>query len=91
MALLCYLGVLCLVPLVINKKDEFVYFHTLQGLVIWMWGMLAIFSLHIPVIGHMFFSFSVLAIGALSILGMTSVMLGRKWRLPGVSLFIRRR
>ncbi len=91
LAILCYLGVLCLVPLILNKDDEFVYFHTLQGIVLWMWGMLAIFSLHVPVIGAFFFSFSALAILVLCVMGITSVLLGQRWKLPGVSLFVRHR
>ena len=38
MAIVSYLGILCLVPLIMNRDDEFVYFHAKQGLIIWMWA-----------------------------------------------------
>ncbi|MBF0621345.1 MAG: hypothetical protein HQL54_05410 [Magnetococcales bacterium] len=82
MAMLSYLSVLCVVPLVLNKEDEYVYFHARQGLVLWIWGVISIFAMHIPVIGPFFFSFSATVIAALSLIGMVSVVLGRAWRLP---------
>lgn len=86
MALFSYLGVLCLVPLIFNRDDEYVHFHARQGLVLWIWGVLAIFSLHIPVIGAFFFSFSVLVIALLALAGIASVLLTRAWRLPVVGM-----
>lgn len=82
LAAFSYLGVLCFVPLIINGEDEFVYFHAKQGLVIWMWGVLAAFALVVPGIGKVFFSFSMLAVLVLSIVGLVSVMLDKAWRLP---------
>ncbi|MBF0357290.1 MAG: hypothetical protein HQL70_01710 [Magnetococcales bacterium] len=86
LSLLSYLGVLCLVPLIFNKDDEYVHFHARQGLVLWIWGVLAIFSLHIPVVGAFFFSFSVLAIALFAVIGIISVLLTRAWRLPVVGM-----
>ena len=82
MAALSYLGILCFVPLLLNRDDEYVQFHARQGLVLWMWGVLAIFALSLPGIGKWFFSFSGMAIMALSALGLVSVVLQRAWRLP---------
>ncbi len=82
MALLSYLGVLCLVPLIFRRHDAFTNFHARQGLVLWIWGVLAIFSLHIPVIGAFFFSGSVFAIMLMSLIGLISVLLFKSWPLP---------
>ncbi|GAB6051965.1 hypothetical protein JCM17960_07850 [Magnetospira thiophila] len=82
MAALSYLGILCFVPLVMNRDDEFVYFHAKQGLVIWMWGVLALFALHMPGAGKWFFSFSVMAVLGFSLLGLVSVMFNKAWNLP---------
>ena len=87
MALFSYMGVLCLVPLVFNRDDDYVDFHARQGLVMWIWGVLAIFSLHIPVIGPFFFSSSVFFVTVMSLAGIVSVLLGKRWKLPIVSLF----
>ncbi|MBF0371022.1 MAG: hypothetical protein HQL52_16355 [Magnetococcales bacterium] len=86
MALFSYMGILCLVPLMVNQDDEFVFFHARQGLVLWIWGVIAILALHVPVIGPFFFSFSVLMIAVFSLAGLVSVALTRAWRLPVISL-----
>ncbi len=84
MAFCCYLSFLCLLPLLFNRQHDFVHFHKRQGLVLWIWTMLAIFLLFVPVIGGAFFIFSAYALRAFSLAGMLSVMLNRRWRLPGV-------
>lgn len=82
MALISYLGVLSLVPLVVNRKDPYVQFHARQGVLIWMWEVLAIYTLLLPAVGKFFFKFSSLACLVLSVLGVVSVLLGRAWKFP---------
>jgi len=82
MAILSYLGILCFVPLLRNKDDEFVHFHAKQGLVIWMWSVLAIFAIYLPGLGTWLFSFSTLAVIVLSVIGVISASLNRAWKLP---------
>ncbi len=84
LAVLSYLGILCFVPLLTNRDDEYVYFHARQGLVIWMWGVLAIFALYLPGIGKWLFSVSALGVVIYSIVGLVSVALNRAWKLPFV-------
>jgi len=84
MAAMSYLGILCFVPLLRNRDDEFVYFHAKQGLIIWMWGVLAVFALHLPGVGKWLFSVSAMAIAVFSIIGIVSVMLNRAWKIPFV-------
>ena len=67
MATMSYLGILCLVPLVMNGKNEFVYFHARQGLIIWIWSVLAIFALYVPGVGPWFSGVSALAVVVLSV------------------------
>ncbi len=90
MAALSYLGILCFVPLLRAQDDEFVQFHARQGLVLWMWGILAIFSLSMPGIGKWFFSFSGMSIMAFSAIGLVSVVLQRAWRLPVIHMLAER-
>jgi len=82
MAALSYLGVLCFVPLLMSKDDEFVYFHAKQGLVLWMWSVLAMFALHLPGVGKWLFGFSSMPILLFSLAGLASVAFRRAWRLP---------
>jgi fumarate reductase subunit D len=84
-AALSYLGIMCFVPLLMARDDEYVYFHAKQGLVIWMWGALAIFALHVPALGKWVFGLSSMAVLAFSAVGLLSVLFKRAWRLPLIS------
>ena len=85
MATLSYLGVLCFAPLLTARDDGFVQFHARQGLVIWIWGMVALFLLHLPIVGKWVFGFSSMGVLAFSALGIASVVCQRAWKLPLVS------
>ncbi|MBF0587882.1 MAG: hypothetical protein HQL53_02015 [Magnetococcales bacterium] len=82
MAGLSYLGILSLVPLVVSRDDTYVQFHARQGVFLWIWEVLAIYSLVIPGAGKIFFSTSSFLCFFLSVVGLLSVLLGRAWRLP---------
>lgn len=82
LALMSYLGILCLVPLIVNKEDELVHFHARQGLVLWIWSVLALIFLQLPGIGKILFSTSVMAILVCSLVGIVAVLLGKAWKIP---------
>ncbi|MBF0454584.1 MAG: hypothetical protein HQL72_07170 [Magnetococcales bacterium] len=90
MALFSYLSVLCLIPLIFNKDDEYVDFHARQGVVLWIWGVIAIFGLKIPVIGGFFFSLSFVLIALFSLIGIISVLTYRAWKIPIIGMFSRK-
>ena len=77
-----YMGILCFVPLMLNQDDEFIAFHAKQGLVIWIWSILAVFALHMPGLGKWFFSVSAFAVVILSVMGVVAVLLRKAWKLP---------
>ncbi|MBF0129250.1 MAG: hypothetical protein HQL33_04595 [Alphaproteobacteria bacterium] len=82
MAALSYMGVLVFVPLLMNKDDEFVYFHAKQGLVLWTWSVFGLFGLHLPGVGKWWFSFSAMMVFGYSLIGLASVLFSRAWKLP---------
>ena len=82
---LSYFSVLCLVPLIFSREDEYIHFHARQGLVLWLWGLLGIFALHVPGIGGFFFSLSVVFISVFSLVGLLSVFFKKSWHLPVIS------
>ena len=90
MAVFSYLGVLCLVPLIFSRDDDYVNFHARQGLVLWIWGVVAIFSLHVPILGPFFFSSSVFFVTIMALAGIVSVLLSQTWRLPIINLLVRK-
>lgn len=89
LASLSYVGVLSLIPLFLSRDDEFVAFHAKQGLVLWMWALLAFIALLIPGFGIFFFKASLFLIPMLSIIGLIAVMLNKAWTLPLVYVFAR--
>ena len=82
LAVMSYLGVLSLVPLVMNRNDPYVQFHARQGVVLWMWEVLAIYTWLIPAVGSFFFHFSSILCSVFSVIGILSVLLGRAWKFP---------
>lgn len=82
LAVMSYLGILSLVPLVVSRKNSYVQFHARQGIVLWIWELLAVYTLLLPVMGTFFFQLSVITCLVLSAVGLVSVLLGRAWRLP---------
>lgn len=84
MALMSYLGVLVFVPLAMNRDDEYVSFHARQGLVIWIFGIVAIFMLYVPGLGKLIFSSLAMVVVLASLAGIVSVLLHKAWKIPFV-------
>lgn len=84
LAMMSYLGILCFIPLLRAQDDEFVSFHARQGLVIWMLGVVGIFSLYVPGLGKWLFSILLVIVLVLSVIGVISAVLRRAWKLPFV-------
>jgi uncharacterized membrane protein len=101
MALLAYLGPLALIPLLTEKKDEFVKYHVKQGMVLLI-AEAAIWIIFWFLFGSITYSWSTMSlwsmismiqnalyfgIGILSILGVVNVLNGEKKELPVVGKY----
>jgi len=79
---LAYLWILCLVPILMKKEDEFVKFHTRQGLMLFIvevaFGIIAI----VPILGAVTYILGILICGILSLIGIVQVLMGNKWKMP---------
>ncbi len=82
-AVLSYLSILCIVPLVLKKDNRFVLSHGRQGLVIFV-GEVAVFVFHI-VLGPWFLSLGSFIFGAISLWGIIEVLQGHQVRIPFIS------
>ncbi|MBF0273099.1 MAG: hypothetical protein HQL98_13700 [Magnetococcales bacterium] len=85
MAALSYMGILCLVPVLLNQNDRYVDFHARQGLVLWIWSVLSFFAMHIPGLGPYLFSTSTVMVLFLSAFGLLSVALNQCWKIPFIA------
>ncbi|MEK6967346.1 MAG: DUF4870 domain-containing protein [Nanoarchaeota archaeon] len=92
-AILSYLGILLLIPLlVVKKKDEFIKFHLRQGIVLLI--VEVIFAIAAQFFGFLFFlgwiiwplvSLCWLAILIVSIVAIIKAIQGEMWKIPVIS------
>jgi len=84
-AILAYLWILCLVPVLMKKEDEFVRFHVRQGLVLFMAEVgLGIIGI-LPLVGPIVYVLGMFVCGLLSLAGIVQVLKGNKWNMPVIS------
>ncbi len=81
-AVLSYIGILCLIPLLTAKEDEFAQFHAKQGLVLLIAGVIGMVIGAVPVIGWLLAPFITLAWLIFSIIGIINVVKKEKKELP---------
>ena len=82
-AILAYLSILCIIPLILKKDNAFVLDHGKQGLVIFV-GEVAVFIVHI-ILGPFILKFGMFVFGVLSFFGIIAALQGETIRLPIVS------
>jgi len=82
MAVLCYLGILILVPLLTEaKKDPFVKFHIKQGLILIIAMIINFFISMVPIIGWVVGSIVWLIILVIWLIGLINVISGKESKL----------
>ena len=82
MGILSYIGVLCLIPLLTKKDDEFVFFHAKQGVVLFIAEVLTAFVAAIPLLGWIIAPIASLVWIVLSIIGIINVLGDKTKELP---------
>ncbi|MBQ3824333.1 MAG: DUF4870 domain-containing protein [Clostridia bacterium] len=91
MAVLAYLGILVLIPIFAAKDSKFARFHSNQGLVLLIVGIIAsiaggILAL-IPYVGWLFSAVISIGIFVLAILGIVNAVQGKAKELPIIGKF----
>jgi uncharacterized membrane protein len=83
-AVIAYIGVLCIVSLLLKKDNKFALFHGKQGLVLFI-GEVACGLLNvIPVLGQLIWVLAVLVFGIMSLIGILQALMGNFWKMPVV-------
>ncbi|TAL50614.1 hypothetical protein EPN81_02335 [Patescibacteria group bacterium] len=77
-----YLGILCLLPLLLRKESAFAQHHGKQGLVILLVWLALWFGMIIPFLGQIVWALGSLVLIILVILGMVNALQGKMWELP---------
>ncbi len=90
MAILCYLGILVVIPLLTAKDDPFVKFHIKQGLVLLIASVINIFISMVPFIGWVVGFVIWIIILVLAIMGILNVLGGKQKPLPVIGQFAKK-
>ncbi len=77
-AAIAYLGVLCLVPLLLKRNSKFAQFHGKQGLVLFIVDIVLMFFAWIPLFGQLL----MLLLMVVSIIGVVKTANGEWWKIP---------
>lgn len=90
LAIISYIGILCLIPILTKEKNEFVKFHAKQGLVLFISEVIT----WIVFVNILYFSFLGDLFGllwvVLSIIGITNVLNNKKKEIPFVGKFAKK-
>ena len=82
-----YLGVLCLIPLILKKDSKFAQHHGKQGLVLLIaWVFVWTISL-VPVLGWIIGFFGGIALLILMIIGILKALAGEEWVIPVIGKY----
>ncbi len=84
-AIIGYLGVLCLVPLLLKKDNKFAFFHGKQGLVLLIGETGALVVSILPILGDLIRILAMLVFGVLSLVGIVQALMGNYWRMPVIA------
>ncbi len=82
-----YLGVLCVVPLILKRDSVFAMHHGKQGLVLLIAWMALWIGNVIPVLGQIVWMLGTIALIILMILGVINALHGRMWEMPFLGNF----
>jgi len=77
-----YLGILCLVPLLLKKNSAFCQFHGKQGLVLLIAWVALSFANIVPILGQLAWMIGSLIILILVIMGIVNALNGKMWEMP---------
>ncbi len=90
LAIISYIGILCLVPILMKEKDEFVKFHAKQGLVLFIAEVATLLISWIPILGW-FIGFILWIIWlVLSLMGIINAVGGKQVPLPVIGKFAKK-
>jgi uncharacterized membrane protein len=81
-AVIAYLSVLSLVPIIFKRSNKFAVFHGKQGLILLIWEVGALVVSIIPLVGNLIWALSWLACFIFSVIGMAQAWMGVYWKLP---------
>lgn len=90
LAAIGYIGILCLVPLLLKPKSQFCKFHGKQALILFIVEMITWAFNAIPFVGQVLFVIGSVSTVILSILGILKAFNGEYWEMPYVAEYAKK-
>ena len=87
LAFLSYLGILAILPFILQPKNEYAVSHGRQGLCLFAWFVAASFFSIMPVFGPLIFIASGVLVLIFMAIGMMNALAGRTWAVPVLGKF----
>ena len=84
-----YLGILCLVPLLLKKDSPFAQHHGKQGFVLLVAWIILWIGTIIPILGHIVWALGSVVLLILMILGIVNALNSKKWVMPILGKYAR--
>ena len=81
-AVLGYLSILCLVPLLLKKDNKFALFHGKQGLVLFIFEIAGGIISLVPFLGWIIGILALIIFPILSVIGIIRSLMGQYWKMP---------
>ena len=78
LAVLSYLNILVLIPLLLSKKNDFVKYHARQGALLFLFSVIAIFAFYVPYLPWLV----IVYIAYCVVYGIINVFMSRERPLP---------
>lgn len=81
-AIVAYIGILCLLPLLLKKENKFALHHGKQGLVIFIGEVITGILPVMPILGWVLGPILFIILVIYSIIGIIQATIGNYWRAP---------
>lgn len=81
-AVLGYIFILCLVPLLLKKDNKFALFHGKQGLILFIFEIATLIISAIPFLGWIIGVLALIIFPILSLIGIIRALMGEYWKMP---------
>ena len=81
-AIVAYIGILCLLPILVKKENKYALHHGKQGLVIFISFVIVVFLPIIPILGWILCPILFIILVIFSLIGIIQAATGNYWRAP---------
>ena len=90
LGLISYLNILCVVPIILKSKSNFIRFHARQGVVLFIAEIISTLIVIIPFIGPFIGVIGWIICTVFSLMGLIRAAGGQEWKMPILNKFTKK-